>query len=79
MTILFCFYREKQKTEEKDRKVLDILRLKDEKITELQRVMEEQGQELEFNKHKYEVCSLACRFVFTIIDFISRQFSCFRV
>ena len=52
MTILFCFYREKQKTEEKDRKVLDILRLKDEKITELQRIMEQQVQELEFNNHK---------------------------
>lgn len=44
--------REKQKAEDKDRKVLDILRLKDEKISDLQKVMEQQSEEYSFNNQK---------------------------
>ncbi|XP_067928854.1 centlein-like isoform X2 [Watersipora subatra] len=48
--------REKEKAEEKDRKVLDILKLKDEKIIELQQALEHQSQELNFMSHKRLEC-----------------------
>ncbi|KAF6040787.1 CNTLN [Bugula neritina] len=54
--------REKQKSEDKDRKVLDILHLKDDRIQKLQKVVEEQSQELSFqNKKKLEIHDEAAR------------------
>ena len=44
--MIFVLYREKEKAEIKDRKVLDILANKDERIEELQKVLANQSKEL---------------------------------
>ena len=44
--LIFVLYREKEKAEIKDRKVLDILANKDERIEELQKVLANQSKEL---------------------------------
>ena len=45
-------YREKKKAEEKDRKVLDILHLKDERILELEKALDRTSDEIKFYNQK---------------------------
>ena len=52
MSFLVC-YREREKAEIKDRKVLEILQMKDEKIEELQAKLTSRARELEESLDRY--------------------------
>ena len=52
MSFLVC-YREREKAEIKDRKVLEILQMKDEKIEELQTKLTSRARELEESLDRY--------------------------
>jgi len=57
--------RERQKNEDKDRKVLEILRIKDDKILDLQRCIDDQAKEIGFLSNKY---------VFNILFYVFKTF-----
>lgn len=66
---MWFFFREKEKAEIKDRKVLSILSVKDDKIDELQKVIATQSAEVSGILSKYELFRVSTNLsVMSLVD-----------